>query len=81
MGKKPTTLESLISLRLSDELLQRIDQWRRRQTVPPTRQAAVRHMLDQYLRRLGEEPDRLARHLAPPTDRERQARRKARKGV
>jgi hypothetical protein len=36
-------------MRISAELLARVDEWRQRQTVPPTRAAAVRWMIERCL--------------------------------
>jgi Arc/MetJ-type ribon-helix-helix transcriptional regulator len=43
-------MEAPISLRLPQELIHRIDRWRESQMAPPSRQVAIRAMLDQWLR-------------------------------
>jgi hypothetical protein len=40
-------------MRIPAELLARVDEWRQRQTVPPTRAAAMRHLIECGLGRLG----------------------------
>jgi len=39
----------LISVKMDDELLQRIDMWRREQTDLPTRSEAIRRILAEHL--------------------------------
>ena len=38
-----------LNLRLDDALMKRIDKWRGRQDVPPTRPEAIRQILDKHL--------------------------------
>ena len=38
-----------IDIRVEPQLVERIDAWRARQRVPPSRSAAVVYMLDQFL--------------------------------
>jgi hypothetical protein len=40
-----------IDIRVEPQLVERIDAWRARQRVPPSRSAAVVYMLDQFLKR------------------------------
>lgn len=34
---------------IPDELMSRVDEWRQQQTVPPTRAAAIRHLIESAL--------------------------------
>ena len=38
-----------IDIRVEPELVERIDAWRGRQRVPPSRSAAIVHMIEDYL--------------------------------
>jgi hypothetical protein len=40
-----------LELRLSPELIRRLDDWRMAQIVPPSRNAAVRHLVEDALAR------------------------------
>jgi hypothetical protein len=39
-----------IDIRVEPELVEKIDAWRGRQRVPPSRSAAIVYMLDQFLK-------------------------------
>ena len=41
-----------VMLRLSPELIETLDRWRLQQVGPPSRNAAVRWVLEQFLRKL-----------------------------
>jgi hypothetical protein len=40
-----------IDIRVEPQLVERIDAWRARQRLPPSRTAAIVYMLDQFLKR------------------------------
>jgi predicted transcriptional regulator len=71
MSRRTATLD----VRVEPDLIERIDIWRARQPVPPSRSATIVHMIEDFLDREAGMASLLARFAA-----EQEARRKGRDG-
>jgi hypothetical protein len=63
----PGMRENRFEMLIAPELLARVDEWRQRQTVPPTRAAAMRYLIERGLAEPADHPnDELRRLMGDP---------------